>query len=249
MNRDWTNWGLCLLWLCLAPVVGPMLVAGPLQAQAPQYTSHELNTNEAYDRRVMFNRLQTELVYIDRLDGEIPLDGKAPPASQEDDNAPTELSDAFRLAMRIALAIAVVTFLVLLYRNRGWLAERFDGLQPGQRPRSKPATRQSSDDTLDPALIARLRAMTDRRAALVELLREALRAAAEQNGMRMGRSETARELLRRLPRGWHHLPALRSIVMAEELVQFGGRPLADATFETCLTQATPILSAPPERRA
>lgn len=248
MNRDWKIGGLCLLWLAVAPVAGAFF-ASPLQAQTPQYSGHEFDTNDAYDRRVMLNRLQTELVYIDRLDGEIPLDGKAPPAPREERDESREISDALRFAMRIALAIVVVTILVVIYRNAGWLAELFGGLQSGQRTRKRAGTPALDDLPPDPELIKRLRAMTDRRAALVELLRATLRAAADQNDMRLGRSETARELLRRLPRGWPHLSALRSIVMAEELVQFGGRPLADATFETCLAQARPILATSSERPA
>ena len=83
--------------------------------------------------------------------------------------------------------------------------------------------------------------MADREAAIVLLLQAALQEAATANGLRLSRSETAREFLRRLPPGWAHGSSLRRLVMAEELVQFGGRILAEETFEQCLHDAAPIL--------
>ena len=83
----------------------------------------------------------------------------------------------------------------------------------------------------------------DRREALVLLIENLLPAAARQNSIRLGRSETAREIIRRLPHGWALLPELKRIVMTEELVQFGGRDLPERTFEDCLRRAAPILDA------
>ena len=226
-------------------VVLGLWVGGAAAQDAPRITGHVIETNPAYERRVLLNRLQTELVYVDRLNGEIPLDGAPPPPDKPRDDSATEVSDTLQMVTRLALLLLIGMTAAMLYRNRGWLAERLGALPDARRPRV--ARKSPSDDAppvIDGAFLARLRAMTDRRAALVDLLGAALSAAAEQNGMRLGRSETARDLLRRLPDRWPHLPALRALVMTEELVQFGGRPLPEATFEDCLSTAAPILSRP-----
>ncbi len=222
------------------------LWVGTAAAQdAPRITGHVVETNPAYERRVLLNRLQTDITYVDRLEGEIPLDGAPPPPDLPEDDTETEVSETLQLVTRLALLLLIGMTAATLYRNRGWLAERLGAVPDARRPRkARPTPSADAPPAIDEALLTRLRAMTDRRAALVALLGAALGAAAEQNGIRMGRSETARDLLRRLPDRWPHLPALRSLVMTEELVQFGGRPLPEATFENCLAAAAPILSRP-----
>ena len=109
-----------------------------------------------------------------------------------------------------------------------------------RKNRRKPGKEGKKAGTLN-GLLEQINAMPDRRAALILLLQHSLRRAATDNDLRLGRSETARDILRRLPAQWTHFAALRKLVMAEELVQFGGRALAEATFEECLRTATPIL--------
>ncbi|MSU88107.1 DUF4129 domain-containing protein [Rhodobacteraceae bacterium 2CG4] len=211
--------------------------------EAPRITGHAFETNPAYERRVLLNRLQTDLVYVDRLRGEIPLDAAPAPPDARAAEPASDRSGVLRLTTRLALLLLVGLAAVALFRRRGWLAERFGPLPQGRRARRTAApARPDAAPAEGAALLARLRAMTDRRAALVALLSATLDAAAEQNGLRLGRSETARELLRRLPRDWPHLPALRTLVMTEELVQFGGRPLPGPTFHACLGAAAPILT-------
>jgi len=84
--------------------------------------------------------------------------------------------------------------------------------------------------------------MDDRRAALVLLLNRALQRAAELNGMVLVRSETARGMLRALPRGWPHLAALRRLVEEEELVHFGGRDIREQAFGECIEIARPLFA-------
>lgn len=86
----------------------------------------------------------------------------------------------------------------------------------------------------------RLRAMRDRPAALLLLIQGALERAGQMTGARVLRSQTAREVLRRLPPDWPYRDALGRIVRVEEVVQFGGRELSEPVFEECLVLAEPL---------
>ena len=76
--------------------------------------------------------------------------------------------------------------------------------------------------------------------ALILLVSRALERAADQNQVRLGRAQTARDVVRVLPRGWPHLGALRGLVREAEIVHFGGRDISDEKWEECLAAAQPI---------
>lgn len=84
--------------------------------------------------------------------------------------------------------------------------------------------------------------MEDRRKALILLTGHALERAANMNDLRIARSQTARDVLRILPRQWPHRDAVRTLVREAEIVHFGGRDIAEETWQACLTAARPIFS-------
>lgn len=219
--------------------------------QMPSYIiGFDLPADPAYQQAIRFSRLQSDLVYIDRLDGPIPMEGvplrSAPESVEGRSDGGTELFEASQLVSRVALGILALFLVVTLIKGRRGLLHRL-GRNPDDAARAGTAAAAAAiaepPDESHMALIERLRGMSDRERALVALIEAALTSAAMQNRLRLGRSETARELLRRLPSSWPHITGLRRLVMTEELVQFGGRPLAETTFEDCLRRALPILRA------
>ena len=235
-----------ILILCIWTACG----AASAQEIPSHITGFDLPADPGYQQAIRFSRLQSELVYIDRLDGPIPMDGlplrRPSDATEGESDSGAELFEASQVVSRVALAILGLFLLVVLFKNRRGLMYML-----GRAPRA-PAGAEAGPDmsTLQDlqyedhmALIERLRAMPDREQALVALIEASLASAANQNRMRLGRSETARDLLRRLPGSWPHITGLRRLVITEELVQFGGRPLREATFEDCLRRALPILRA------
>ncbi len=90
-----------------------------------------------------------------------------------------------------------------------------------------------------------LRGRADRRLALSALLLRALSAAAQAHDMRLGRSWTARDVVRAVPRSWPQHRARDGLVRRAETVLFGGRPMSDPDFEACLDLARDVLSAAP----
>jgi len=85
--------------------------------------------------------------------------------------------------------------------------------------------------------------MTDRRQALIELMRKALTATVSANGILMQRSWTARDALHHLPPGQHHIDRLRDLVLASERVQFGGRDVTEEEFRGHVDGCRPLLGA------
>lgn len=240
---------LCALTLTLAIWPGGSAVMGQDTAVPPEITGFDLPSNPEYAARTRFSRLQTEVFYIDRLVGEIPMDGRPLPPRDDEADPDLPLPDRDQMAVarsisRIALAIGAGLLLWVLFRRRYEIMARLRGLSVTSTS-AAPALRNaqpSAAEANSSGLIARLRGMEDRREALVLLLHAVLKAAARQNDMRLGRAETARELLRRMPTTWTHLGDARRLVLAEELVQFGGRPLPESLFEECLRQGETILT-------
>ncbi|MEM1268108.1 MAG: DUF4129 domain-containing protein [Pseudomonadota bacterium] len=224
-------------------LVGVWAPVGPSAQERITYL--EPPRDEAYRDAVRWRGLQHEIRYVDELDGEIPLDGSDLP---EPPRPTTEAPDGALTAAEVTgrtLLIAVLIGALALAVLKGGAAARLFGSPGARRARpmpSEPDTESEELSQIPPSDLARIRAMPDRRAALIALLHLTLSAAARQNGLRLRRAETARDFLRRLPRGWGGLAALRQIVMAEELVQFGGRPVSADSLETCIASAERILS-------
>ncbi|MEO0911489.1 MAG: DUF4129 domain-containing protein [Pseudomonadota bacterium] len=227
----------------------------PVQAQEapPRITLVEMPENPDYARSIRFSRLQSRLNYVEEASGPIPMDAAAgvnPPAPPSQSEAP-RLRDwtALEILSRVALLIVLALIAFAIVKHGGALTARFRNTGDGSSGtgRGDPHAVQEPAIPLPEAdaLLARLRAMPNREEALILLIGHTLEAAGRQNALRLRRSETAREFLNRLPVSWPRLADLRRITMAEELVQFGGRPLAENTFEDCLRRAHPILSGPP----
>lgn len=99
---------------------------------------------------------------------------------------------------------------------------------------------ERATDTGD--LIRQIAAMTDRRAAVVRLLRHCLLRAAEDCGTRFMRADTERAAFRRLPASWARHEALNRILRDAELANYGGRPVEEARFAALLDLGRSILT-------
>lgn len=225
-----------LLMLCLLPFSPAGTVAQ--ESVPPVITPYDVTRDAGYERSVLLRRLQTEVVYVADLQGELPLDGVPLPPPED---TPRRDGNGEQTIGRAVVLVGLAVLLVLIFVNRQYLF-RLLGRDGKATPAPHTVTSAAPAGAApDLGLLARLASAADREAALVELLQAALAAAARANGLRLGRSETARDFLRRLPRDWPHLSNLRTIVMTEELVQFGGRPLAAEAFQTCIAEARPIM--------
>jgi hypothetical protein len=204
--------------------------------------------SRAYVGELGWQGIETELVYVDQADGPLPMDGapryQPPRPAPERRSAETD----WRFALALGLFLAAAAALFWKFGNVGTLLRRGPGDRrpPAEQDRVAGTAARRGQDAAgpDPAFLSRLRAMADRQAALLLLVERLLSDAVRQNGLGRTRSETARMTLRRLPPHWPGLNDLRRVVMTGELVQYGGRPLADDEFEQCLRLAAPILGRP-----
>ena len=239
------------------PLVASLGLAGTASYSQSSDENTRLDINRgdsarAYVEQLRFSRIEKDIFYIDELNRPIPMNGlpryRPPDPVTEETDGPDipDLSDPARWSYMALFAGIAIGIGFLAYRFGGGAGGSFRKTADGKaasrdRHRIRPA--QHAETTPTGILLDRLRAMEDRREALVLLIENLLPAAARQNDIRLGRSETAREIIRRLPHGWALLPELKRIVMTEELVQFGGRELPERTFEDCLRRAGPILDA------
>jgi hypothetical protein len=201
----------------------------------------------AYLTAVRGLRIQSEIVYMPPT---APLDVQSrpsePAATPERPPEGDSVHDVLVLRwLLIGIAGAVLAFLaVFVVRNSAGGRALFAKPLAGEgRPRSSSAP-ALAEAPLPPGLrlLAELAGLPDRREALRRLTEHALDRATRQNGIRLGRSQTARDVLRFLPAGWRHRAALGLVIRTEEVVRFGGEPLAESTFAECLAAMRPLFA-------
>lgn len=143
-----------------------------------------------------------------------------------------------------------VVVLLLIAAIALWLRFGAGGvlMAPTSKDAPKPATAPDhwlipdSDLIRSPAsLLEQIATMSDRRAALIRLLRHCLLRAGVDNQTRFARSDTEREAFARLPRTWSRQEPLAVILQSAELAHYGGRPVADDDFTAALDAGRAIL--------
>lgn len=238
------------------PVLGGLfcLLAAPLAAEvATEITLLEAEENAEYAGAVGYARIETRLNYVDEANGDIPMDGSVRVTQPVEGSDPGPSSSRVSAEgiqglsqILVVLGLGLLAFLLLKFGSdftaRFRAPREADGQGPADgEPMVDPSAEPRRPITSTDALLAELRAMPDREAALHLLISVLLEAAGAQTELQVRRAETTREFIRRLPSSWPRLSDLRRIAMTEEIVKFGGRPLEEKTFEDCLRRALPIL--------
>lgn len=165
----------------------------------------------------------------------------------EDPERPDEPAEASRLTVGLIFGALLVGLIALFVIYGGNIGASF-GAQPRDGKRREDDEAPTAEEAAHAALMAQpidsfldtLRRMADRREVLILLVSRALERAATLNDLRLGRSQTARDVLRILPKSWTHLGNMRRLVREVEVVHFGGRDLPEEIWEECLDAARPI---------
>jgi len=204
---------------------------------------------EEYRNTVGRSRIKTDLIYLrPEADETLPRDAaKTAPVNPERSN---ELARYVMIAILAAILIGLVLFaLQFAPATTISMSSPEDRSREGSRKRGKTGPANDGQTGIGPGLdfLNELRNMSDREAALILLLKRALERALEINGMALGRSQTAREILRKLPKTWDHYSALSRLVVFEERVQFGGHDLPEPVFQESLVLAEPIFEPGPQK--
>ena len=223
---------LLALGLCIAGPACPAAEIDPADIQATGAP------NGAYRDAVRWRGLQTEVVYL-RPGAPLPSGEVALPAAP---GVPDP--EAERRAWAIAAGLVLLLILAFgLWYGRGVSAGFGQARDPLRRNPQRRGEEDPDAGLPADAFLGSLAGMRDRRLALILLVARALERAAEANGLRLGQSQTARDVLRVLPRGWPHLDALRRLVSEAEIVRFGGRDLGEERWRACLDAARPLFAA------
>lgn len=198
-------------------------------------------TAERYLEAARAQRLETRAEYLSDL-GSLSLTG---------DNRriePRRRDPGVKLEGGTGAVILVVVLLALLllflrFGGTGTLLSRTPKDKDGKTIDAPESWKIDADEaaTDQQSLLAQLRAMPDRRAALVRLLRHVLLAAGTACETRFARSDTEREAFARLPGDWKYRGTLADILKAAELAHYGGREVSDDGFEEALSQGATIL--------
>lgn len=233
-------------WVCAVALGAALGLAMPLAAQTPPegltFTTVDPprgDSGTAYDRSVR-GRAQTEATYATEVHGgRLTVDSRAPRRPVPQFSPPALGGNWAMLAVVGGLALAL--FLWLRFGGGGLLArtpapDRAAVQAPDAWNLTGAEDRLSGD-----ALLAHIAAMSDRRAAMVRLLRHCLLHAAGATETRLARSDTERRALARLPEGFRLRPLLADLLARAELAHYGGREVAEADFAASLTAARALL--------
>lgn len=223
----------------LGPAAALFLLLHGSGAAAP--TNIGDTPNAAYLEAIRGLDLQAEIIYLPPNE---PLDLAEPLAAQPKPAPPA--SPQILRWLLIAIAAAALSLLAaLVLRNssggRAIFARPLDR-ERGHGAAQPPPTAVAAAPAPGFRLLAELAALSDRRQALQRLTEYTLDRATRANGIRLGRSQTARDVLAFLSPGWRHIGALNLIVRTEEAVRFGGAPLADGVFADCLAAVRPLFA-------
>lgn len=232
---------------CALAVIPVLLLSAPAHAQLTEADLQPTGeANAAYDGEVASSGLQSEIVYLKpsapfEPDASITIDVPEP----EEDAGTRRDTTVARWVWGAIFAAILIGVIALFITQGGAIGVSFGG--PARDDRRGPDPDRMTQDAFDAInrqpldqFLASLRAMADRRMALILLVSRALERAADQNDVRLGRAQTARDILRVLPASWRHLPALRGLVREAEIVHFGGRDLTEDKWEECFAAAEPI---------
>lgn len=218
-----------LLALCLTSSVA--------FAETTYLTPPQGEQAEAFRQVAEAGRLQTDIQYIEKTDQDFLVD-ELPAFDGDSARNVVQGINGFAILVVVS-AIALLIFLFLKFGGAGGLlsADPGDG-----KPRKKTkAWGLTAEDEEIGDIMSKVRAMTNRREALILLLRHCLLQAAHETQTNFRRSDTEREALGRLPKAWRSFPQLEKLLRRSELVHYGGRSIDDDGYGLALAEGEMIL--------
>ncbi|MEM1297795.1 MAG: DUF4129 domain-containing protein [Pseudomonadota bacterium] len=229
---------------CIIALMACVLcLSGPVSAEITEEDLEPTGApNSAYTDAVWGRNIQSKIVYI-RPEVDFKADKQVKikvPDPEEEERTPI-FSNRFIIGVFLAFVLAVILYVFIVNSNAVGVSFRKTGeARRSDGCRDEGASPEDiSSQPLD-AFLAGLAAMADKREALILLVSRALERAADLNGLRLARAQTARDVLRVLPSEWAHMKALRGLVREAEIVHFGGRDLSPEKWDECFSAAQPI---------
>lgn len=210
---------------------------------SPQLTE----SGDSYLKVLRFKRIEHDVTYFDPSAPMPVLEINALPEPKKRDSDKKNwvgISETWTVTRTMFLVVTVLllTLIISLFvkfggkitlSSRGEIDNAYS-----RRRRLKSGGVSLYDDILPLKDIVQL---TDRRAAIIQLSRFALNAAAKLDSVLLQPSWTGRDALQHLLKGQTYEDALSSVVFASEEVQFGERDISEQEFEALRAGIDPLL--------
>lgn len=228
-----------------------VLIAGSAAAIEPEDIQTTGPLNAAYQDAIWGTGIRAETIYL-RPEATFTPTGNTEIKVPEAAEHAGDIDARERWFWAIVFTLVLAAIIYVFVRNAGGVAVSFrrtgDDPKAARTADGRNSGGGSGDQEGLEAFLAGLAAMADKRAALILLAGRTLERAADANGLRLARAQTARDVLRALPREWEHLAALRRLLHEAEVVHFGGRGVPPLRWEACVAAARPILGPYPTLR-
>lgn len=233
-------WSRSVRWLAVATAC--LCLVLPARALGPDDIEPTGPRNTDYEAALWGSGVSSEVTYLRPSSIFEPERTRIP--EPEPDQPSIDAGSRTFWGIVFAVLLAVVVWIFLTHARGVGVGFRVTSDKPRARTGAgdKTSAIEATTDGPVDAFLRALEAMEDRREAIILLVGRLLESAAQDNKVRLGRAQTARDVVRVLPRDWRHLDALRRLVREAELVHFGGRDLPQDRWQTCLAAARPILS-------
>lgn len=229
----------------LRPIVFAFLLLWPLVATGaePIALDIEITTGgEAY--RDAASGVDTTVTYYDPAAPAPEMVLSQPFDLEADEETDSDLS--IQGGPRVVISIIIIAILIglalAIARLSGVSSASFNRA-PDRGMRTRHSGNDAQVDEVLPTTLSAIADIADRRLALLLMTSQTMQVAAAQCGFRIGRSWTLRDVIRRVPRDWHHHGALATLARAAEAVHFGGRDVAEDEFQNHFAAARTIIGS------
>lgn len=212
------------------------------QEEAVEEPLEITESGQAYLDKIRYRGVQSEVGYFDPTRPVPPLETRERVRAKPENTEEWSLENVNTASGLIAFAF-LIAIAVLFFRFGG--ASRL-ALGSGPKAAERAARGEEGDSLFGDGQSRDLRAIlknSERRTALIELVQLLISKSVTANGLLLQRSWTARDVLRRLPKGLEYMPELRELVMIGERVHFRDQPVSEDDFKSFVTRAKPLLKA------
>lgn len=204
----------------------------PATAQEAVQAPAEIGeAGQEYLRSIRLRGIDPQVAYFDPSAPPPNLDTRQEPerpTAQESSGRSSQ--EQWIVALIAGGILAAVAYLFLRFGGGLAVSLKDDAVNPGSKRLKGQPNAPAWAEKL--GTFEEILRMKDRRRALVLMTQKVLTTIVAAHGILMQRSWTARDTLRHIPGKQEQLDRLRTLVMASERVQFGGRDVTEEEFQT-----------------
>ncbi|MBD1546860.1 DUF4129 domain-containing protein [Roseibium aggregatum] len=186
------------------------------------------DAGKAYLRSIRLRGIDSDVAYFAPSAPPPDLDIKQEPVKPKPERDGFQTAIDWPTGLIAGAVLIVIAYIFLRFGGGIAVSLRRDAQNPDRKHGRSPLATPAWAERL--GSYQEIVGMKDRRRALVLLTQKVLASVVAANGVLMQRSWTGREALQHIPATWTQRDILRSLVLASERVQFGGRDVSEHEF-------------------